>query len=297
MHKYSIVQFIILFFYCHPGTAQNVEPKGSFLQSETKIGEEIQYALSVKYDKSLNILLPDSLFRFDTFEYISRKYFTTKTDSATSYDSVIYKLTTFETDSVQYLQMPVFVMKGKDSLAVFTKMDSILLIPVLKEIPENPELKTNTALTKMKRQFNYPYLLIALGLVFLIVFVVALFFGRQLSRWWKAYLMQRTHKKFIEKFFHLMRDVSGNNPSNTPEHVTAVWKNYLEKLEKKPISKLTTKEILVLHPNSQLKDNLKIIDRSVYGGEKGNDLFASFDYLMRFAVEIYNEKIRELKQG
>ncbi len=297
MHKKSIVQFIIILFGYHFGLAQSVEPKGSFIQSETKIGEEIQYALSVKYDKTLNILLPDSLYRFGTFEYISRKYFITRTDSTTSYDSVIYKLSTFETDTVQYLQLPVFVMKDKDSLAVYSKMDSILLIPVVKELPENPEWKTNTALVNVKRQFNYPYFLIALGLVLFIVLVVALFFGRQLTRWWKAYLMQRTHKKFIEKFFNLMRDVSGNNPVNTPEHVLVVWKDYLEKLEKKPISKLTTKEILVLHHNAQLKDNLKIIDRSVYGGEKGNDLFASFDYLMRFAVEIYNEKIRELKQG
>jgi hypothetical protein len=297
LHNKSIVSFIIVFFYCHFGAAQGVEPKGSFLQSETKIGEEIQYALSVKYDKSLNILFPDSLYRFGTFEYISRKYFITKTDSAYSYDSVVYKLSTFETDSVQFLQLPVFVMKGKDSLAIYSKMDSILLIRVLTEIPENLELKTNTALVKVKRQFNYPYFLIALGLLVFIGLVVALFFGRQLLRWWKAYLMQRTHNKFIEKFYNLMRDITGNNPVNTPEHVLAVWKNYLEKLEKKPISKLTTKEILVLHNNALLKDNLKIIDRSIYGGEKGNDLFASFDYLMRFSVEIYNEKIRELKQG
>jgi len=94
-----------------------------------------------------------------------------------------------------------------------------------------------------------------------------------------------------------MRDVSSNNPNNTPDHVLAVWKGYLERLEKKPFSKLTTKEVLVLHNNSQLKDNLKLIDRSIYGGEKGNDLFASFDYLMKFSIEVYHQKIKEIKHG
>ncbi|MCK5703446.1 MAG: hypothetical protein KAI29_19950, partial [Cyclobacteriaceae bacterium] len=61
------------------------------------------------------------------------------------------------------------------------------------------------------------------------------------------------------------------------------------------ISKLTTKEILVLHNNGQLRDNLRLIDRSIYGGEKGNDLFAGFDYLMKFSIEIYEQKIKEIK--
>ena len=71
----------------------------------------------------------------------------------------------------------------------------------------------------------------------------------------------------------------------------------MERLEKKPISKLTTKEILVLHQRAELKDSLRLIDRNIYGGEKGNDLFASFDYLMKFSIEIYNQKISAIKKG
>ena len=71
----------------------------------------------------------------------------------------------------------------------------------------------------------------------------------------------------------------------------------MERLEKKPISKLTTKEILVLHSNAMLKENLRMVDRSIYGNEKGIDLFASFDNLMKFSVEIYEQKITEIKKG
>ncbi len=277
--------------------AQTVEPRGVFLQDSTKIGEQIQFALSVKYDRNLDILFPDSLYRFSTFEYDSREYFPTVTDSAYSYDSVVYLLSTFEIDSVQYLQIPVFTIHNEDSLAIYSNMDSIILVQVVTEMPENPELKENTELVVVRKSFNYPYLLIALGILTFIGLVVLLFFGKQLVRAWKIFLLKRSHKKFIVRFFRLMRDISGGNPTNTPEQVLAVWKRYLEKLEKKPISKLTTKEILVLHNNSDLKDHLRIIDRNIYGGEKTKDLFGSFDFLMRFSVDVYNDRIREIKNS
>lgn len=295
MRRKRIVQIIVVLCNIQFALAQSIEPQGAFLQTESKIGEELQFCLSVKYDRNLNILFPDSLYQFGPFEYSRREYFTTKTDSAFSYDSAVYHLSTFEIDSMQYLQLPVFVVNNDDSLAIFSNIDSVALIQVVAEIPENVEMKANTELVKIKRQFNYPYLLLALGILTLICLIVLLFFGKQIYRAWKVFLLRRAHKKFIGSFFSLMRDVSGGNPVNTAEHVLAVWKGYLEKLEKKPISKLTTKEILVLHNNSELKSNLRTIDRSVYGGEKGNDLFACFDYLMQYSIEIYNEKIKEIK--
>ena len=297
MHRIGIAQLVLIFFTINFSLAQSIEPKGYFFEEKTKIGEKVSYALTVRYSKNLNLLLPDSTYKFGTFEYNSRTYFKTLSDSTHSFDSVIYRFSTFEIDSVQYLQLPVFVLENEDSLAIFSSLDSIELVQVVAEIPEKPELKANTDLVKIKRQFNYPYFLIGLGVLIFVVFIIALFFGKQLARAWKMYRMKRTHKKFIEQFFNLMRDVSGNNPNSTPEHVLAVWKMYLERLEKNPVSKLTTKEIFVLHNNVKLKDNLKLIDRSIYGEEKGIDLFASFDYLMKFSIEIYEQKITEINNG
>jgi len=277
--------------------AQSVELNGAFQQTETKVGEVVQFSLSARYDKSLNVLFPDSLYRFSPFEYESRQYFTTQTDSTMSFDSVVYHLSTFEIDSIQYLQLPVFVLNSNDSLAIFSNIDSIALVKVVTEIPEDPKLKENTELVKIEKQFNYPYLLIALGILAVVALVVLIFFGKQLARAWRVYLMKRSHKRFTTRFFSLIRDISGNNPTNTPEGVLAFWKRYMEKLEKKPISKLTTKEILVLHNSSELRENLRVIDRSIYGGEKGTDLFSSFDFLMRFSVEIYESRIREIKDS
>ena len=296
MYRKDIALLVIVFFCLNFSWAQGVEPVGNFIEKQIKIGEEVTFTLSVKYDRSLNILFPDSTFNYGLFEYNSRTYFKTKSDSTQSYDSVVYKLSTFEIDTTQYLQLPIFIINDNDSSAILSTMDSIQLLHVVREIPEKIELKANTNLVSTDKQFNYPYFLIALSFILLVILIVALFFGTRLATMWKIYRMRRIHKKFIERFFNLMRDVSSNNPKKTPEHVLAVWKRYMERLEKKPISKLTTKEILVLHNNGQLKENLRSIDRSIYGGEKGNNLFASFDYLMKFSIDTYKLRISEIKK-
>lgn len=297
MHRLIIAQLIFIFFNISLCLAQTIEPKGHFIEKQTKIGETIYYSLTVRYEKNLNILFPDSTYSFGTFDYYSRKYFKTISDDLNSFDSVVYQLATFELDSVQYLQLPVFVISQDDSLEVYSTIDSLAIIPTVTELPENPELKSNTNLVEIDTQFNYPYLLIGLGVLVIISFISALFFGKQLMKAWKIYRLKRTHKKFIVQFFNLMRDTSSNNPYNKPEHVLAVWKIYLERLEKMPISKLTTKEILVLHSDQHLKENLKLIDRSIYGGEAGNDIFTAFDFLMKFSIEIYEQKITDIKNG
>jgi len=296
LYRKDIALLVIVFFCLNFSWAQGVEPVGNFIEKQIKIGEEVTFTLSVKYDRSLNILFPDSTFNYGLFEYNSRTYFKTKSDSTQSYDSVVYKLSTFEIDTTQYLQLPIFIINDHDSSAILSTMDSIQLLHVVREIPEKIELKANTNLVSTDKQFNYPYFLIALSFILLVILIVALFFGTRLATMWKIYRMRRIHKKFIERFFNLMRDVSSNNPKKTPEHVLAVWKRYMERLEKKPISKLTTKEILVLHNNGQLKENLRSIDRSIYGGEKGNNLFASFDYLMKFSIDTYKLRISEIKK-
>ncbi len=277
--------------------AQTIEPQGVFDKDTLKIGEEISFTLSLKYQKTLNVLFPDSLADFAPFEYISREYFPTKTSSLYSTDSVIYRLSTFEIDAIQYLQLPVYVIKDGDSVVYFSKADSIFLKRVIEKIPEKPEPKSNTAMVKIKKAFNYPYFFIAMGVVLFGLLITALFFGKRLVKAWKIRRMKKSHSKFTQRFLELMRDVSGSNPTTTPEHVLTEWKKYVERLERKPITKLTTREILVLHPADVLKENLRTLDRVIYGNEQGHDLYHSFDKLLSFSVEVFNEKIQAIQNG
>ncbi len=284
-------------FYSLLVRAQEAEVFGAFDRDTVKIGEETFFTLSARYPKQLNVIFPDSSYNYGSFEFISKKYFPTRTDSTISFDSVIYSLATFEIDTVQYLQLPVFVITENDSFAVFSNLDSVILQQVIIKMPEKPELKANTELIEIKKQINYPYIFIALGVLIILILAIIIFFGKSITRWWKLYRMNRAHKKFIERFHELMKQISGSGPEEAAEHTLAEWKRYMERLEREPYSKLTTREILAIHPESELKEHLHNIDVSIYGGKKGTDLMKSFGFLMHFAVRIFNEKVEEIKMG
>ncbi len=272
-------------------------PKGKFHKRGARIGEEIAYSLSVEYPRNLSLVFPDSSYDFHPFDFVHREYFETVSDSTLSFDSAVYYLSTFEIDSVQILQLPVFVIALGDSTAVYSKPDSVFLVEVIEKMPQQPELKSDTSFTDIDRAVNYPLLLAIAGVFLLVSALVFVIFGKKLIKFWKIYKLRSAHQRFTRQFFNLMRNVSGNNPSRTPEFVMVVWKRYMERLESMPISKLTTKEIHKVHPELELKESLQNIDRVIYGGERGMDLFGSFDYLLKFAVVKYEEKIKELKHG
>lgn len=297
MRREIIWHITLCIFISGSVAAQTIEPHGVFGKDTLKIGEEVDFSLSLKYQKTLTVLFPDSIADFAPFEYNSRSYFPTRTSGLYSVDSVVYKLSTFEIDSIQYLQLPVYVIKDGDSVVYYSNTDSIILERVIKEMPQNPEPKSNTSMVAIRKAFNYPYLFIALGGLFFVTLAVSLFFGKKILKAWKIYRLRRAHIKFTQRFFNMMRDVSSNNPTTTPEHVLAEWKKYIERLERKPISKLTTREILVLHPDEQLKENLRKLDRVIYGGERGHDLFGCFDQLMKFATDIFNKKVQSIQYG
>jgi hypothetical protein len=55
------------------------------------------------------------------------------------------------------------------------------------------------------------------------------------------------------------------------EKAIIIWKNYLERLEKKPFATYTTREIMDNMPDDELADALKNMDGIVYGqGRSGN---------------------------
>jgi hypothetical protein len=272
-------------------------PEGKFMTQNARIGEEIIYSLSVRYPRELNLVFPDSTYRYDPFELVRREYFETVSDSLLSFDSAVYYMSTFEIDSVQLLQLPVFVLSLGDCTAVYSKPDSIILTEVIEQMPQQPELKSDTAFWDMKRVFNYPLLGVVVACVLVAGLLIFMIFGKQLKKAWLTMKLRRAHKRFTSRFFNLMRNVSGNNPSKSPEFVLAVWKRYMERLEGIPISKLTTKEIYKVHPDPLLRDHLRSIDRIIYGDARKTELFASFDFLLKFAVAKYHERIEELKHG
>jgi len=271
------------------------------MADSVRLGEEVGYSLSIKYPNYMDLVFADSNFNFYPFEYNRKQYFTTSSDSIISMDSIIYYLATYEIDKVQSLRVPVYLLKLGDSSTIFPTADSIRLKEVIAQLPDSVKqnssigAKSNTDLVALHKQFNYPYWLLGLVTLVIVILVVIIFFGKKIKRKLQLYRLQKKHQKFIARFNNLVVKLRNNEAE--PEVVLVTWKQYMERLDKMPYTKLTTTEILEHMETQDIKKPLKAVDRSIYGNLSDQDLYRSFEDLEYFSEHRYNVKVEQLKYG
>ena len=271
---------------------QRLQPQGRFHTDSARIADEIGYSFWIEYQRDLDILFPDSLYDYSPFEYNRRDYFTTRSDSLLSYDSAVYYFSTFSIDSVQVLQLPVFLIEEGDSSVFFSSPDTIFLIEVVQEIPDSLDFRARTGYNEVNIAFNYPYLVVGVSAFVVLAIVLYVLFGKRIRKRLKLYRMSKTHKRFVEKFLPLINEKTINS-----EPALIVWKKYMERLERLPYTKLTTREILSFHKEKDLRESLRRIDRVIYANREDGKLPNSFAYLADYSDKIYEQKVEEIKNG
>ncbi|BDC98469.1 hypothetical protein [Persicobacter psychrovividus] len=289
MAKRNWIWSLLLLLICHFGAmAQNVKLDGYFMQDSTKVGEDLAYILTAKYPETLNILFPDSLNNFHPFEYNRREVFPTKTTAGISTDSVVYHLSTFETDSLQTLVMPVYLIQEKDSLTLFAPASDIFFAPTVLQLPDSLKMRANVAYTPVDYPFNYPYWFAGLGIFLALLIIGFLIFGSGIRQQFKIKKLQRQHSKFLNNFDSL-------TSSNQQAELSAHWKSYVETIDGRPFSKLTTKEIAKVISDQEAVNALKLLDRNIYGAQSAEIEVSQYDHLRQFAIETFEEKLNKIK--
>ena len=255
---------VLLVFLFDTVSGQDLKPTGYFLKDSVKIGESISYSLSYKDRKNRPVFFPDTLYDFSPFELLDKQYFDTQSDTINSIDSAVYHLATFEIDTIQKLSLPVFLFTGSDSLSLFSAVDSIVLDQVVTQMPDSVNLAETSAYQPISLEFNYPYWsigLVGLGVVALIVLLV---WGKRIRKRIKLYRLNKQLIKFRAQFEIEIDQLNTDISKLKIESVLKFWKSYMEKLERIPYTKLTTKEIVLIQESSSLDETLKSIDRNIY---------------------------------
>lgn len=302
MFKGLIIKLTVVFFFvAWSAQGQQIKPKGVFLSDSIKVGAPVSYSLSVKYPKDMDIVFPDSLYNYSPFEFESKRYFPTRSYHEFSYDSAVYYLTSFEVDTVQHLFLPVFVLHGRDSTAVYADPDSVLLQHMVAEIPDSVAveampLKENTTYRRVPLQFNYPYFIIGAVIVLLIAGLFIFFFGKSIRRYFYLRRLEKSHRKFIEDYDAVALAKDQPVKAQT-EKLLVIWKKYLEKLEGKPYTKLTTKEIIQNYQHQSIEASLKTMDRAIYSQKENGELMRDYGTIKKYSQKIYEEKVQEVKHG
>jgi hypothetical protein len=291
-----------IFFLCCLGESygQDVVVRGGFFKDSLRVGDETGFYLATEYPTKLNILYPDSTFNFAPFEYENKRYFPTKTTKGRSYDSVIYYLSTFEIDSVQALSLPVFQLNPMDCTVFLSQPDTILLSELVKNLPDtvtlqNLPLKVNVAYENVPYIFNYLIAGIIVSVLLVIVGLVWIVFGKKIKRHYRLRRMQKAHQKFLEIFNQQVDSVKTAFSSVTTESALSQWKKYMEQLEARPYTKLTTKETLLMENNELLGRNLHTVDAAIYGHD--TSVVESLESLRNFADRRFVQKLEEVKHG
>ncbi len=291
----------LLILVAHASMAQEgIHINGYFQADSISIGEVIPYSLTARYPRMEQVLFPDSTFSFKPFEFSRKKFFATKTIGETSYDSVVYLLSTFEIDSIQRLGLPVFLLQEKDCVAVYTKPDSIFLSYRVAAVPdsisvEKLPLKTNTAYQNVQWIFNYPVFALAGGALVIIGVAAWLIFGKRIHKYFALRRLKKDYQEFIERFNRALDRLSPSTSTRTAEEALLVWKLYMEGLEKYPYTTFTSREIVKMASDRNLDGALRSIDRGIYGGISST--VEPFRFLQTYSQQQFQKKEEEVKNG
>ncbi|MEY4541203.1 MAG: hypothetical protein RLZZ306_2960 [Bacteroidota bacterium] len=275
-------------------------PKGKFLSDSVKVGLPVQYALSYRHKATADVFFPDSTYNFSPFELVKREYFNTVTDQNGSLDSVVYTLISFEVTPIQELSLPVYVRAKQDCTRVFAPMSYVILNSIIKSNVniDSLSLKKDTRLIPIAQQVNFPLIfLIIIGLL-LVIGMIFWFFGKPIRRQVRLFNFKRRYDDFRKLFQRLSRGTEdAKKRLENIEKAVVLWKKYIERIENKPFTTFTTKEILDNLKDNRLSDALREIDATVYGGVYSNKTIASLQVLQELAEGLYRERRVELGIG
>jgi hypothetical protein len=280
--------------------SQDVKVNGGFLSDSLKIGEQTAFYLAVHYPSDLNLIFPDSTADLGPFEFGKRIYFPTNTTHGTSADSAVYYLTTFEIERTQTLSLPVYVIQPQDCTAFYSANDSIQITQLVDEVPDSISvdklpLKMNAAYQDVDFQFNFWIALIATAVLVVMAVLTWIFFGKKIRVWLTTRKLKKRHLQFIQTYNESVRQLHNNFSSMITESALSSWKKYMEQLEARPYTKLTTRETLQTIKDELLAKNLQTVDSAIYG--HNTSVLESLEALKGFADQRFSKKLEELRHG
>ncbi len=261
------------------------KPIGKFYQDSLSLGESITYSLSVSHSQDLEVIFPDEKHNFGNFECIEKNFFATKTKNKISVDSAIYTLRSFNIDSVQKLQLPIFYYKNGVLKTVLSNSDSIVFG---QKAPKT--LIKNEIPLPISQKINYTLLAIQVIGVALVSFLFWLFFGAEISRQIKAISLIQQHRDFSSGF---KRNIKNLDKPGLLKGMNR-WKKFIGALRQTDMTTLTSTEIVKMLNINGLENALGTVDSTIYGNNLPENISDSLEFLQQIAKNEYLKNRAEI---
>lgn len=242
--------------------SQEIDYNIFFKEESVKIGDSITLISTLKYPKNIEIIQPDSSYKFIPFEFLDKIVFESSSSNNIIFDSTIYILQTFELDSIQSIYLKSYIINTSDSLEILSNTDKIRTISLVNE--KNSKTKTNTLLEKINSIFNSKKFSIITGVIFSVLVLIYLLFRKKINKYFKIKRIKSETDFFKNEFDTILSSYLNTNDIKFLENLLLKWKRFMEKLSKKPYSSSTSSEISLFNKNIKSIKTLKEIDRCIY---------------------------------
>lgn len=271
-------------------------PVGVMSRDTVRTGETFVYSLSYRHLSDVEVFFPDSSYSFLPFKFRKQEVFPTRTSREGSLDSAVYHLVSFEVTPQITLSLPVFIFNGKDCTAVFATPDtSFVSLLVERASLDSLELTTRLSVMPVRERLNYSAYLIASLVTVLTALLLNWIFGRKIRQQWNVFQLLRRHREFTRTFNRYFMNAKNKGSIPDVEKALIAWKNYLERLENKPFTTFTTREISDTISDSSLSEALRETDKVIYGfSAQSTDIGNSLLTLNNVAQALYLARRRAI---
>ena len=277
--------------------AQKIEYKGYFIKENKTIGDTIYFISTINYPKNIELIQPDSSNDYKTFEYIDKLIFPSLKIEDRVLDSTIYLLRTFNTDTIQSLQLSSYIINNSDSLKITSTEDNLIISNQIKKIDQSLKVKYNTILSKINKFINYKYIAYIIAIILVIIGLTYILFGKKIVIFFKIHRLKKTYQSFESKFQKQQIIYKIEKSKYEIEKLLVIWKVFMEFISNKTYLSSTTKEIEKFNSNKKIISSLKEFDKTIYSPNKNILESKDINNLFNEATYNFNLKLEKIKNG
>ena len=284
---------ILIFIFSSKLFSQEINYQIYFLEKDIKIGDSIKLVSIINYPKEIELIQPDSSFKFFPFSFVKKENFESKLNERIISDSSLYILRSFEIDSIQSIRLNSFILNGKDCLEISSNYDTVYFKSLVNNTDQ--KVKKNMSFNEILSIIN-TYKLLLYSIVFIcLILAVYLLFRKKIIAYFRKRKVLKSHALFNKEFEKIKKQFKTNADKNNLEKIILIWKRYIEKLTSIPYSSMTTKEIIDFFDNENLIKSLKYIDEMIYSDKLIEMDKFSFKYLLDYADSKTKELIKKIE--
>lgn len=277
--------------------AQKIEYKSYFIKENKTIGDTIYFISTINYPKNIEIIQPDSSNDYKTFEYIDKLIFPSLKIEDRVLDSTIYLLRTFNTDTIQSLQLSSYIINNSDSLKITSTEDNLIISNQIKKIDQSLKVKYNTILSKINKFINYKYIAYIIAIILVIIGLTYILFGKKIVIFFKIHRLKKAFQSFESKFQKQQIIYKKEKSKYEIEKLLVIWKVFMEFISNKTYLSSTTKEIEKFNSNKKIISSLKEFDKTIYSPNKNILESKDINNLFNEATYNFNLKLEKIKNG